>query len=61
MKKFNRKLLKRDDDMVGQEWRSGENTRLPPMWPGFKSQRRRHVWVEFVVGSLPCSERFLKC
>ena len=61
MKKFNRKLLKRDDDMVEQEWRSGENTRLPPMWPWFKSQRRRHVWVEFVVGSLPCSERFLKC
>ena len=61
MKKFNRKLLKRDDDMVEQEWRSGENTRLPPLWPGFKSRRRRHMWVEFVVGSLPCSERFLKC
>ena len=28
------------------------------MWPGFKSRRRRHMWVEFVVGSLPCSERF---
>ena len=27
------------------------------MWPGdFKSRRRRHMWVEFVVGSLPCSE-----
>ena len=61
MKKFNRKLLKRDDDMVEQEWRSGESTRLPPMWPGFKSRRRRHMWVEFVVESLPCSERFLKC
>ena len=24
----------------------------------FKSWRRRHTWVEFVVGSLPCSERF---
>ena len=22
------------------------------MWPGFKSRRRRHMWVEFVVGSL---------
>ena len=32
--------------------------RLPLMWPGFKSQRRRHMWVEFVVGSLLCSERF---
>ena len=29
------------------------------MWPGFKSRRRSHTWVEFVVGSLPCSERFL--
>ena len=25
---------------------------------GFESLRRRHMWVEFVVGSLPCSERF---
>ena len=41
-----------------QEWRSGESTRLPPMWPGFKSRRRCHMWVEFVAGSLPCSERF---
>ena len=41
-----------------QGWRSGESTRLPPMWPGFKSRHRRHMWVEFVVGSLPCSERF---
>ena len=43
---------------TGQGWRSGESTRLPPMWPGFKSRRRRHMWVEFVVGSLPCSKRF---
>ena len=27
----------------------GESTRLPPMWPGFKSRRRRHMWVEFVL------------
>ena len=39
-------------------WRNGESTHLPPMWPGFISRRRRHIWVEFVVGSLPCSERF---
>ena len=32
--------------------------RLPPMWPEFKSQRGRHVWVEFVVGSLLRSEGF---
>ena len=41
-----------------QRWRSGESTRLPPMWPGFNSRRRSHMWVEFVVGSLLCSERF---
>ena len=41
-----------------QGWRSSESTRLPPMWPGFKSRRRRHMWVKFVVGSLLCSERF---
>ena len=40
-----------------QGWRSGESTRLPPMWLGFDSQTRRHMWVEF-VGSLLCSERF---
>ena len=28
------------------------------MWPEFDSRTRRHVWVEFVVGSRPCSERF---
>ena len=38
--------------------RSGESARLPPVWSGFKSWRRRHMWVEFVVGSLSCSERF---
>ena len=31
---------------------------LPPMWPGFNSWTWRHMWVEFVVGSRPCSERF---
>ena len=41
-----------------QGWRSGESTRLPPVWPGFESWCRRHMWVEFVVGSLLCSERF---
>ena len=28
------------------------------MCPGFDSQTWRHMWVEFVVGSLSCSERF---
>ena len=31
---------------------------LPPMWPGFDSRTRRHMWVEFVVVSLLCSARF---
>ena len=35
-----------------------QNPYVPsPMWPWFKSQLRRHMWVELVVG-LPCSERF---
>ena len=42
---------------MAQGWRSGESTRLPPMWPGFDSQIRRQMWVEF-VGSLLCTERF---
>ena len=41
----------------GQRWRSGESTRLPPMWPGFDFQTLCHMWVEF-VGSLRCTERF---
>ena len=41
-----------------QGCRSGENARLPPMWRGFDSWRQSHMWVEFVVGSLPCSETF---
>ena len=40
-----------------REGSSGESTLLPPMWPGFDFQTRRHMWVEF-VGSLLCSERF---
>ena len=28
------------------------------MCPEFKSRGRRHMWVEFVVGSLFCCERF---
>ena len=29
-----------------------------PMCPGFDSRTLRHIWVEFVVSSLLCSERF---
>ena len=35
-----------------QGWCSGESARLPPVWPGSDSRTRRHMWVEFVVGSL---------
>ena len=41
-----------------QGWRSGESARLPPLWPGFDSRTRRHMWVELVVGSRSCSEGF---
>ena len=40
-----------------QGWRKGKSARRPPMWPGFDSQIRRHMWVEFVA-SLLCTERF---
>ena len=43
-----------------QGWRSGESARLPPIWPGFKSRRPRHMWVELVVGSLLLQEVFLR-
>ena len=38
-------------DTGEQGWRSGESAHLPPMWPGFDSRTRRHMWVEFVVVS----------
>ena len=41
-----------------QGWRSGANTHLPPMWPGFDSRSRCHMWVEFLLGSRLCFERF---
>ena len=47
-----------DVPLGSKGWRSGESARLPPMWPGFNSRRRRHMWVEFVVGSFHYSQRF---
>ena len=40
---------------AGQWWEHS-----PPrlVWSGFKFQRRRDMWVEFVFDSLPCNERF---
>ena len=41
-----------------QGWHSGESARHPPMYAGFDSWTQRHMWVEFVVGSRPCSKGF---
>ena len=41
-----------------QGWCSSESAHLPPMCPIFDSRTRRQIWVEFVVCSLSCSERF---
>ena len=41
-----------------QGWRSGESICLPQMWPGFDSQIRRQVWVDF-VGFSPGTPVFL--
>ena len=37
---------------------SGESTCPPPIWPGFDSRTWCSMWVEFVVGPHPHSERF---
>ena len=39
-------------------WRSGESTLLPPKWPGLQIPVSTPYVVEFVVRSLPCSEKF---
>ena len=41
-----------------QGWRGSESARLPPMCPWVDSRTRCHMWIEFVVGSRPCSEGF---
>jgi len=45
-----------------QRWWSGESIRLPPMWFSFKSRRLRwrlrQMWVEFVISSFHCPERY---
>ena len=57
--KYASAFVLREWQLTGEQgWRSGESARLPPMWPGFDSRARRHMWVAFVVGSLLCSERF---
>ena len=46
------------NDSLSKGWRSCESALCLPMWPWFISRRRCHMWVEFVVGSRLCSERF---
>jgi len=41
-----------------QGWHNGESTCPPPVWPTFEPWRRCYMWVEFVVGSLPCVRDF---
>ena len=40
-------------------WRSGESTRLPPLWPGFDSLTCRHKWVELLLVLVPAPRVFL--
>ena len=37
---------------------SYESTHLPPVWPGFDSHTLPYMWVEFVIGTHPCSSSF---
>ena len=40
--------------------RVGESTRLPKMWPGFKSQRRRLTWVRVCCWFSPLFREVLR-
>ena len=56
--KFYTRWRHKKDDLGEQGWRSGESAHFPPIWPRFDSRSRCPRWVEFVVGSRPCSEGF---
>ena len=51
-------LVYSEFELGGVGWHSGESTCLPPLWPRFDSQTWHHMWVEFIVGSRPCSKVF---
>ena len=51
-------VTKNKNQLGQQGWRSGESARLSPVCPRFDYRSRRRMWVEFVVGSLLCPERF---
>ena len=58
MEKWHFNYVREVTQTIEQRWRSGESARLPPLWPRFNSRIWHHMWVEFVVGSRPCSEGF---
>ena len=46
--------------VIGYKYIGGKDDAVvcaPPMRPGFESKPWHQMWVEFVVDSLPCSER----
>ena len=51
-------VISTDPYTILERRNGGESTRLPQVSPGFDFRTRRHMWVEFVVGSRPCPERF---
>ena len=44
--------------MVFYYFFDGVTVKTGNCFAGVNSRTRRHMWVEFVVGSRPCSERF---
>ena len=60
MNKCKKKLITKSSRELSESRDGGvvKSACLLPMWPGFDSRTRHHMWVEFVVGSRPCSEGF---
>ena len=44
-KKLTSAFSKNKENFGEQGWRSGESTRLPPMWPRFDCRIRHHIHV----------------
>ena len=51
-------ILSFENTLARYGCRSGARGRLPPMCPGFDSWTRRHMWIEFGIGSLLSFEGF---
>ena len=52
------RVLRNIGQILATTFCSGENACFRSMCPGFDFRTRRHMRVEFDVGSLLCSERF---